>query len=37
MIAKIMSPLDLLSEPRRKPGKKPPKKPAIAEKDSPPA
>jgi integrase/recombinase XerD len=37
MIARVESPLDLLSECRRKTGKKPPKKPAIEEKESPPA
>jgi integrase/recombinase XerD len=36
MIASIKSPLDLLSQPRRKPGKKP-GKPGTGEKDQPPA
>jgi integrase/recombinase XerD len=36
MIASIKSPLDLLSQPRRKPGKKP-GKPGAGEKDQPPA
>jgi len=36
MIASIESPLDLLSQPRRKPGKKP-GKPGTGEKDQPPA
>jgi site-specific recombinase XerD len=36
MIARIASPLDLLSQPRRKPAKKP-GKPATGEKDPPPA
>jgi site-specific recombinase XerD len=37
MIARVESPLDLLSQFRRKSNKKPPKKPAIEERDSPPA
>jgi len=37
MIANIKSPLDLLSEPRSKTGRKPAKKPAMDEKDPPPA
>jgi integrase/recombinase XerD len=37
MIAGIKSPLDLLSQPRRKPRRKPGKKPDTDEKDSPPA
>jgi integrase/recombinase XerD len=37
MIASIKSPLDLLSQPRRKPRKKPGKKPDTADKDQPPA
>jgi site-specific recombinase XerD len=37
MIARVESPLDLLSQSRRKSNKKPPKKPAIEEKDQPPA
>jgi integrase/recombinase XerD len=37
MIARVESPLDLLSQSRRKSNKKPSKKPAIEEKDSPPA
>ena len=37
MIANIKSPLDLLSQPRRKPSKKPGKKPDTNENDQPPA
>jgi len=37
MIANIKSPLDLLSQPRKKPKKKPGKKPDIGENDQPPA
>jgi integrase/recombinase XerD len=37
MIAAVESPLDLLSQPRRKPGKRPSKKPDPGEKDQPPA
>jgi len=37
MIANIKSPLDLLSEPRRKPRKKPGKSPGEDNKDPPPA
>ena len=37
MIASIESPLDLLSRPRKKPGKKPCKTPATGEKDPHPA
>jgi hypothetical protein len=37
MIAGIKSPLDLLSQPRRKPHRKPGKKPDTGEKDQPPA
>jgi len=37
LIADIKSPLDLLSQPRRKPGKRPSKKPDTGEKDQPPA
>jgi integrase/recombinase XerD len=37
MIAGIKSPLDLLSQPRKKPGQKPGKKPDTGEKDPPPA
>jgi site-specific recombinase XerD len=37
MIARIESPLDLLSQSRRKGSKKPPKKPTIEGKDRPPA
>jgi integrase/recombinase XerD len=37
MIANIKSPLDLLSQPRRKPRKKPGKKPDTNENDQPPA
>jgi hypothetical protein len=37
LIADIKSPLDLLSQPRRKPGKRPTKKPDTGEKDQPPA
>jgi hypothetical protein len=35
MIAGIASPLDLLSQPRKKPAKKPGKKPDTGEKDPP--
>jgi site-specific recombinase XerD len=37
MIAGIKSPLDLLSQPHKKPGKKPSRKPDTGEKDQPPA
>ena len=37
MIARIESPLDLLSLPRKKPKKNPGKKPDIGENDQPPA
>jgi site-specific recombinase XerD len=37
MIARIESPLDLLSQPRKKPKKNPGKKPDIGENDQPPA
>jgi site-specific recombinase XerD len=37
MIARVESPLDLLSQPRRKSSKKPPKKSDPEQKDSPPA
>ena len=37
MIANIKSPLDLLSQPRKKPKKKPGKKPDIGENEQPPA
>jgi integrase/recombinase XerD len=37
MIANIKSPLDLLSQPRKKPRKNPGKKPDIGENDQPPA
>jgi site-specific recombinase XerD len=37
MIANIKSPLDLLSQPRKKPKKNPGKKPDIGENDQPPA
>jgi len=37
MIARIESPLDLLSQPRKKPSKKPGKKPDMGEKAPPPA
>jgi len=37
MIANVKSPLDLLSQPRKKTTKNPGKKPATGEKDPPPA
>ena len=37
MIARVESPLDLLSQPRKKSSKKPDKKPATEETDPPPA
>jgi hypothetical protein len=37
MIARIESPLDLLSQSRKKPKKNPGKKPDIGENDQPPA
>jgi len=37
MIANIKSPLDLLSQPRRKPSKEPGKKPEMGDNDQPPA
>jgi hypothetical protein len=37
MISRIMSPLDLLSQPHKKARKKPGKKPETSERDSPPA